>query len=82
MAASAEELEVEEFHEKAEEFQEQLPTLDNRKVRMSYLVKRKPAAIYSLVRDVLDVLLCIVYVVYMCSMIIFMAPRRCSSSLD
>ena len=50
MAASGEELEVEEFHEKAEEFhekaeefQEQLPPLDTRKARMSYPVKRKLA---------------------------------------
>ena len=75
MASSAEELEVEDFHEKAEEFQEQLPPLDMRKARMSYPVKRKLVVIYSLVCDILDVLLCVVYVACMCSMIIFMAPR-------
>ena len=40
MAASGEELEVD---EKAEEFQEQLPPLDTRKARMSYPVERKLA---------------------------------------
>ena len=75
MAVSAEELEVDEFHEKAEELQEQLPPLDKQKARMSYPVKRKLATIYSLVHDVLDVLLCVVYIAYMCSMIILMAPR-------
>ena len=80
MAASGEELEVEEFHEKAEEFQEQLPPFDTRKARMSYPACEKETC--RLVRDVLDMLLCIVYVAYMCTTIIFMATRRCSSSLD
>ena len=59
-----------------------VPRTATQKLRMSYPVKRKPAAVYSLVLDVLDVLLYVVYIVYMCSMIIFMAPRQCCSSLD